>query len=167
MSAEKVCRICSRRIRHEMQHRARRSLQVTRRPASGSYNKQPLTMLFDVFQHIRGMPILATVGGLIIAVFERGDLALPHHAAPTNGGVSRVKCRVRSQNKPGAATLALSALPADHPRPVTIFRCLMVDAQRAAATVRRKSASVIRWELLMHRFFCWGVCGQKADGGWR
>ena len=46
-------------------------MAYTRRPASGRVaDKQPLTMLFDVFQQYpAAMPILATVGGLIIGSF--------------------------------------------------------------------------------------------------
>ncbi|MGU5088784.1 prepilin peptidase, partial [Escherichia coli] len=39
-------------------------------PHPANYNKQPLTMLFDVFQQYpAAMPILATAGGLIIGSF--------------------------------------------------------------------------------------------------
>ena len=45
-------------------------MAYTRRPASGKLQQITLTMLFDVFQQYpAAMPILATVGGLIIGSF--------------------------------------------------------------------------------------------------
>ena len=69
-------------------------------PHPASYNKQPLTMLFDVFQQYpTAMPVLATVGGLIIGSFLnvviwRYPIMLRQQMAEFHGEMSSAQSKI-------------------------------------------------------------------------
>ena len=75
-------------------------------------------MLFDVFQQYpAAMPILATVGGLIIGSFLnvviwRYPIMLRQQMAEFHGEMPSAQSKISLC----ATAFALSALPADHPR---------------------------------------------------
>ncbi len=90
-----------------------------------SYNKQPLTMLFDVFQQYPvAMPILATVGGLIIGSFLnvviwRYPIMLRQQMAEFHGEMPSAQSKISLALRVFRTAHIVSRLSAF----VTIFRC--------------------------------------------
>lgn len=122
-------------------------MAYTCRPASGKLQQTTFNHAFDVFQQYpAAMPILATVGGLIIGSFLnvviwRYPIMLRQQMAEFHGEMSSAQSKI---------SLALPRSHCPHCQQtirvrdnIPLLSWLMLKG--AAATVRRKSASVIRW----------------------
>ncbi len=140
LSSNPVCRIRrSRRIRHEIRRTGLRQLSGLRKavwhtlagPHPASYNKQPLTMLFDVFQQYpAAMPILeplkVIIGSFLNVVIWRYPIMLRQQMAEFHGEMPSAQSKI---------SLALPRSHCPHCQQTIRIReysaALLADAQRA------------------------------------
>lgn len=146
-------------------------MAYTRRPASGKLQQITFNHAFDVFQQYpAAMPILATVGGLIIGSFLnvviwRYPIMLRQQMAEFHGEMPSAQSKI---------SLALPRSHCPHCQqtirirdniPLLSWLMLKGRCRDCQAKISKRYPLV---ELLTALAFCWRAwSGQKVDGRWR
>ncbi len=128
-------------------------------------------MLFDVFQqYSAGMPILATVGGLIIGSFLnvviwRYPIMLRQQMAEFHGEMPSTQSKINLALPRSHCPHCQQTIRVRDNIPLLSWLMLKGRCRDCQAKISKRYPLV---ELLTALAFCWRVwCGQKVDGGWR